>query len=171
VKTLDQYIVPFSGLSVGRHEFTLEVKDEFFGCFEASEISKGDLEVKVTLEKSAAMLEFQFRFAGKVRVLCDLCMEEFDMPLEAEEKLIAKFGDEEFENTDDIVVLPHAEHQIQLAQYIYEFIHLSLPARRVHPEGECDPEMIRKLDEFGSREPGDDETDPRWDMLKNIRLN
>jgi uncharacterized metal-binding protein YceD (DUF177 family) len=169
LKTLDQYIIPFSGLGIGRHTFDLEVRDEFFACFEASEISNGELSVKVVLDKSSTMLDFHIAFSGTVRVPCDLCTEDFDMVLEGEEQLIAKFGDEEFTNTDDIVVLPHGEYQIQLAQYIYEFIHLALPARRVHPEGECDPEMLSKLNELGPRD--EPSTDPRWDMLKNIKLN
>ena len=37
------------------------------------------------------------------------------------------------------------EDEVDLAQYIYESIVLSLPYQRVHPEGECDPEMLGRF--------------------------
>lgn len=124
------------------------------------------------MEKSSTMLELFFHIEGTVCVSCDLCTGDFSLPIDGDEKLIVKFGEEEFENTDDIIILPHGEHQINIAQPLYEFINLLLPAKRVHPEGECDPEMLRKLEEYraGDKDSGES-TDPRWDMLKNIKLN
>lgn len=172
MKHLDQYTISFSGLAIGHHEFIFEVDEKFFSCFEGSEISSGAMQVRIDLEKSSTMLELHFHLQGIVRVSCDLCTGDFDLPVEGAEKLIVKFGEEEFENTDDIIILPHGEHQINIAQPLYEFINLSLPARRVHPEGECDQEMLIKIEEYRARDKeSGEETDPRWDMLKNIKLN
>lgn len=38
-----------------------------------------------------------------------------------------------------------AEGEVSLAQYIYESIVLSLPYQRVHPEGECDADMLHRF--------------------------
>ena len=35
--------------------------------------------------------------------------------------------------------------EVSLAQYIYESIVLSLPYQRVHPEGECDADMLHRF--------------------------
>lgn len=168
---LDQYTISFSGLSVGRHEFSFVVDKKFFACFESSEIEEGDIQVHVILEKSSSMLELFFHFEGTVRVMCDLCTGDFDLQVEGDDKLIVRFGEEEFTNTEEILVIPHGEHQVQFAQQLYEFINLALPVRRVHPEGECDTEMLKKIEEYRVKGKDDDDTDPRWDMLKNIKLN
>jgi uncharacterized metal-binding protein YceD (DUF177 family) len=170
VKHLDQYSVSFTGLSLGRHAFTFEVDNKFFACFEHSEITEGKLTIGVELEKSSTMLEFFFHIEGSVNVPCDVCTEDFDLAVDGDEKLIVKFGEEEYDNTDDIVILSPGEHEINLAQQIYEFINLAIPARRVHPEGECDPEMLARIEKYRVKNDEDD-SDPRWDMLKNIKLN
>ena len=43
--------------------------------------------------------------------------------------------------------------QVSVEKLIYEFIVLSIPIRRVHPDDEegnslCDPDMLKKIDEF-----------------------
>ena len=40
---------------------------------------------------------------------------------------------------------PAPGDEIDLKQYIYESIVLSLPYQRVHPEGECNPEMLERF--------------------------
>lgn len=48
------------------------------------------------------------------------------------------------------------EEDIDLTQYIYESIILSLPYRRVHPDGECDPDMMARFTAAGSQTEPDD---------------
>ena len=43
-----------------------------------------------------------------------------------------------------IWLLP-GEESVDLKQYVYESIVLSLPYQRVHPEGECNPEMLERF--------------------------
>jgi uncharacterized metal-binding protein YceD (DUF177 family) len=57
-----------------------------------------------------------------------------------------------------------------MSPFLYEYIHLLLPIRRVHPEDDqgnsrCDPEIIRKLKELSeSHMP-----DPRWEALNQLK--
>ena len=61
-------------------------------------------------------------------------------------------------NVDELVSLAPDAHAINLTHYIYECIRLHLPIRHVHPEGQCDPEVTRALDQvLVPHEP-----DPRW---------
>ena len=119
------------------------------------------------------MLEFHFRLAGKIIVTCDRCLDEFEMPIEFDAPLYVKFGDENEEQSDEIIVLSHSEFEIDVAQFIYEFVHLSLPYKRVHPSDSkgrstCNKEMLKKIDEYIIRENEDEDNDPRWDDLKNL---
>jgi len=56
---------------------------------------------------------------------------------------------------------------------LYEFIHLALPIRRVHPldkngKVDCNPEMIKKLNKLLITEEKQNNTDSRWDKLKKL---
>ncbi|MBL4657350.1 MAG: DUF177 domain-containing protein, partial [Flavobacteriales bacterium] len=82
-------------------------------------------------------------------------------------QLIVKFGESALQNSEDILVIPRNESEIPIASYIYEFTHLLLPQRRVHKEGECNTEVMKKLEELNdaSKFKGND---PRWDALRKV---
>jgi uncharacterized protein len=172
VKPNRQFVIPFKGLKVGRHDFVFDIDDKFFDGYEGSEITKGNVQAEVILEKKTTMLELYFSLSGKVMVTCDRCLDEFEMPIEFESELFVKFGDVTEEQTDEIIVLSHNEFEIDVAQYIYEFVHLSLPYKRVHPDDSdgntmCNKEMLQKLEEYIIRE-NDDDNESQWDDLKDL---
>ncbi|MDZ7742668.1 MAG: DUF177 domain-containing protein [Bacteroidota bacterium] len=96
--------------------------------------------------------------------------EKFRQPLQTRQNIYIKFGDEEYEETDEVYVISQREYEIDVSQFIYEFINLSLPYRKIHPLDEngneqCDPEVLQKLEDY-KRESS---TDPRWDALKKLK--
>jgi len=116
------------------------------------------------------MLVFQFDFEGSVTVDCDRCLEPFELPIEGQEKLFVKFGEEYAEESEDLIVIPFSEHQFNLAQLLYEYISLMIPFQRFHPEDEngestCNPDFLSKLNEFKS----DPHAESMWDKLKGIK--
>lgn len=162
-----KFIIPFIGLSLGKHQYHYDIDDSFFQEFEHSEIKQGNLGVSLVLDKQSTMLILDFAITGFVNVMCDRCLDNFNMKLNTEQRLFVKFGEETREETDEIVVFSTNEYEIDVAQYIYEYIILSLPYSRIHPEGECDPEVIKKLEELKINKE-EKNIDPRWDILKNI---
>jgi uncharacterized metal-binding protein YceD (DUF177 family) len=128
------------------------------------------------------MMSLTFKISGTVKVNCDLCTGEFDLPLSGEYKLIVKVGGSDSgDEDDDIITVAANEHELDLTQYIYEYIVLTLPIKRVHPEDKngnstCDKDMLEKVQKYITEEEksddnDDDESDPRWDGLKGIKLN
>lgn len=175
MKSNRQFIIPFKGLKVGSHSFVYDIDDTFFDDYENSEITKGKIHIEVDLEKRTNMLELYFSIEGTVMVTCDRCLDEFEMPIANEANLFVKFGDASEEQTDEIIVLSHNEFELDIAQYIYEFVHLSLPYKRVHPDdangnSTCNKEMLKKLEEYVVREQ-DNKKDSPWDDLKNLMNN
>ena len=149
---LDHYVIPFSGLKPGMHEYKFIVDDEFFRQFAYSEIKSGKLEVDLELEKEESMLVLNFTIQGTVHVMCDRCLDYYDQPISGTERLIIKSGEASVEETDEIVVIPGTEHRINVSHYIYEYVHLLLPYKCVHPNDEegvshCNPEMTGRLTE------------------------
>ncbi|MBQ1648310.1 MAG: DUF177 domain-containing protein, partial [Bacteroidales bacterium] len=51
------------------------------------------------------------------------------------------------ESADGREVLLHevTDQQLDLGQIVYDYICLSLPMQRVHPEGKCNPDTVRFL--------------------------
>lgn len=159
------------------HYYDYKIESAFFNDFEDSFIHKGELDVKMTLDKSDAHIITEFTIRGIVELACDRTGELFDYNVESSNKLIFKYADEYAELTDEIVTIPKDAQRINVAQYIYEFIGLSVPIKKIHPrfssEDEDPAEETLLIYTTGSPEEKDDEDqiDPRWELLKNIKNN
>lgn len=171
--TPKEFSIPFSGLKVGAHSFEYQINNKFFESFEYHEFNEADIFVQVQLNKMTTMLELDMSAKGTVNVYCDLTNEAFDQEVTASLELVVKFGEEFNDEDDEILVIPHGEHEINIAQYIYEMLVLAVPPKRIHPgveDGTLQSEALRKLKELQPKETqnNDDKTDPRWDVLKNL---
>lgn len=168
MKVLEEYIIPFSGLPQRVHEFDFEVDNKFFECFENSEIVDGKVLVKAKLDRKSVLLIFDLTAKGSVVVPCDRCGDDFELSIEGAQRIIVKLGNEDEGNEDDdIVYLDTKEHEINIAQFIYEMISLSVPYQRVHPKGKCNKETLKQIKSLAVTEKNKP-TDPRWDALKNL---
>lgn len=139
------YSIAFKGLKNGVHDFEFRVGEAFFAAYPTSEISRGECRVDVRLERAETQLGIDIRIEGYVVVACDRCLEDCRIPIDYAGRLLVKFSDELREYDGEVMWLSPAENEVDLGQYIYESIVLSLPYQRVHPEGECDPEMLRRF--------------------------
>lgn len=168
------YEVRVSGLGEGEHNFSFELDKEFFVLFEHPDISNGNVEAEVILEKKQGIFTLYFSLEGEVEVVCDRCLETFIIDVSTSQTIYVKIGETPGEIDDEVLIIGRDDHEIQVGQYLYEFILLALPYQKVHPndsEGNstCNPEMLKKLDAHRSKEPNREEkTDPRWDALKEI---
>lgn len=139
------YSIAFKGLKNGHHEFRFEVGKSLFEAFESTEIKDGACEVAVDMERSDAMLLLDIRITGHVVVACDRCLEDCRIPIDFRNSLPVRFSEQEHEYDGEVLWLVPGEDEVDLAQYIYESIVLSLPYQRVHPDGECDPDMLGRF--------------------------
>ena len=176
MKSTNEYLIPFIGLKIGKHQFEFNIDKKFFDEFSFDEFESCNIIANVVLEKKATMLEINFKHKGTVNVPCDLTGEQFDLPIKGKIKLVVQFGEEFNNDNDELLILPHGEHQIDLAQYIYEMIVLSIPPKRVHPgvkDGTLENEALQKLKELQVKKikeeaKKEEEIDPRWDKLKQL---
>ncbi|SHG30073.1 Uncharacterized metal-binding protein YceD, DUF177 family [Salegentibacter echinorum] len=174
MRNLAAFTIPFVGLKLGKHQFEYEIDNEFFEHFEYDELNDTNVKVDLCLEKKTTMMEFTFKASGFVNVNCDVTNEPYDQPIDGSLFLVVKFGEEYNDDNEDLLILPHGEFEINVQQYIYELIVLSIPLKRVHPgveDGTLDSEVLDKLEELSitnNENKKEDETDPRWDKLKNL---
>lgn len=176
MKPLKDYTIPFVGLKVGKHHFDYQIDKTFFEHFEYDDFNDVNVKTALLFEKKTTLLELHFEISGHVNVNCDLTNEPYDQSVDGKFKLVVKFGDDYNDEFEDILIVPHGEYEINVAQYIYELIILSIPAKRIHPgveDGTLDSDILKKLEELRpkglkEKEETSEEIDPRWNTLKKL---
>jgi uncharacterized protein len=170
---IEQYNILFKSLGTGVHNFSLSLDSPFFRHFENPDCPGGAFKVDVEMGEKSHLLSLSFLISGFARVICDRCLDEFDMPLEFETKLFIRFGEAGEDETDaDVIYLDLNENKLNLAEYLYESVCLNLPVKKVHPRDArgketCNSEMIEKLERHRANN-NKNGNDPRWDLLRDI---
>jgi uncharacterized metal-binding protein YceD (DUF177 family) len=191
----DIYKVDLKGLAEGVHTFEYELGNAFFTNIDGDEVRKGKLQAGLSVKRTPSVFEIGFRIQGVVKVPCDRCLDDVELPVETQNRLFIKFGKEYAEESDEVVIIPENEGAINVAWFLYEFIVLAIPMKHVHAPGKCNKAVSSKLrkhtarhteedddDDFGEEagreeDPGmDDEdtadaVDPRWEALKGLTGN
>lgn len=175
MKALKEYNIQFVGLKLGKHQFEYEITKAFFDCFEYDEFNEVNVKTSLIFEKKNTLMELNFQIDGWVNVNCDLTNEPYNQPIKGNFDLVVKFGQEFNDENDTILIIPHAEYEINVAQYIYELIILSVPLKRIHPgikDGSLKSDVLEKLEALTPKQLDEkentDEVDPRWDKLKKL---
>lgn len=177
MKKSGEFLVQFEGLKQGSHHFDWEIGSTFFDDFGGVEYNNVHFKVDMELLKQSTMLILDFNIEGSFECSCDLCLEDIQMPVTYQDQLVVKFAAEPQEATEEMVVLQHGDYEIDVKQFIYEFITISLPLRRTCADAgkSCNPAMLDKLSEFNLVEPESAEESPEesedspWDALKSLK--
>ncbi|MBT8244291.1 DUF177 domain-containing protein [Winogradskyella sp.] len=176
MKAIKAYTIQFVGLKEGKHHFDYHINNTFFSEYNYDEFNDANLKVNLLFEKKSTLLELGFSVSGSLNVNCDVSNEPFNLDIEDDFKLVVKFGEDYNDDNEEILIIPHGEYQINVAQYIYELIVLAVPAKKVHPgikNGTLKSDILSKLEalspeEQTKEEKDSEETDPRWDKLKKL---
>jgi len=184
----DLYKIDLRNLAPGVHNYEYKLDNTFFVNIDGDEVQKGKVSVILTLKRTSVAFEMDFQLNGVVMVPCDRCLDDMDIPVETQNRLVVKFGEEYAEESDEVVVIPENEGAINLAWFLYEFVALAVPMKHVHAPGKCNKSMTTKLKKHSSRSSSDEsdddysddstentiedetvnESDPRWDALKGL---
>jgi uncharacterized metal-binding protein YceD (DUF177 family) len=175
MSNLKQYIIPFIGLKQGKHLFEYEIDNTFFDAYGFNEFNYSSLQVTLVFEKKTTFFELNFEVTGTVNVDCDTSLEPFNQKINGNLPLVIKFGQEYNDDNDEMIIIPHEYYELDVSQFIYELIILSVPTKKVHPkvlDGSMDSEALNKLRELEIKKnkssSNEDITDPRWDKLKSL---
>jgi len=186
----DAYLIDFRNIAqaeVRTHEYLLENK--FFIDIDGAEVQKGKVHVTLYVAHKVSCFELLFHLSGVVFVSCDRCLDDMEMQIETDSRLIVKLGKEYAEESDEVLIISEDDGTLNLAWFLYEFVALSIPMKHVHAPGKCNKTMTSKLkkhvakrsddedlDDFVDDEdmlpadnaPESPDTDPRWDALKEL---
>ena len=146
------FLIPVNGLVSGKTSYRWTVGKEFFEEFENPDIIDASVEVEAVAEKSGHYIGVDCHISGSVTVSCDRCLGRLAIPVDTTGRLSVKFGSGDDgtetsaeEDGREIVLLSGSDADLDMRQIIYDYVNLSLPIKKVHPEGECDPVMMEKL--------------------------
>jgi len=187
----DLYKVELKNLSPGVHQYEYFLENKFFVDIDGDEVQKGKVKVNLTVKRTSMVFDMNFQLEGIVYVPCDRCLDDMELPVSTQNKLVVKFGKEYAEESEEIVIIPEEEGEINLAWFIYEFIALAIPMKHIHAPGKCNKTMSSKLKKHTARRADDEDefdeeaaddivvdddaadipSDPRWDALKGLVEN
>ena len=112
----DKFIIPLNGLAAGETTFFWQAGKEFFDSFENSEILDAHLDTDVRVEKSGRYIGVDCDVRGEIKVECDRCLDELELPVDVEIMLSVKYGDEESsdepqEGEREVLFVPENENE------------------------------------------------------------
>ena len=83
-----EYVIGFSSLLDGKHDYHYKIGSEFFEHFEYSDIEGADLTLDLLIEKKPNMMIASFKAEGNIKVMCDKCTDSFEYPVAGEDEVI-----------------------------------------------------------------------------------
>jgi uncharacterized metal-binding protein YceD (DUF177 family) len=171
-----EYDIPFVGLKPGIHHYEYEITDKFFSEYNEQDFTNCHATVKLNLEKNHGFMMLKFDVGGTVEVVCDRCGNMLPLQLWDEFRVIVKMVDDadqmnEQEEDPDVYYISRTESYLHVADWIYEFINLSIPTTRMCPVSEiggpyCNKEVLEKLSKM---QPEEKNANTIWKGLDKFR--
>ena len=169
---LEQFKVDLKGLPQGDSILNFVLDDAFFDAVEAPAVCRGRLQTTLTIHRTDDFFDLDFHTEGLVTVACDRCLDDMDLPISADNHLVAKFGTA-YSEDDDLVTVAENEGMLDVSWFVYQFVELSIPLRHVHAPGKCSPAMMKALEEHSAARSGDESAegsvDSRWAVLEKLK--
>ena len=174
------YSVNIVGLSNKLHHFDYEFGDDFFKKYGTGVVAQGRFRAEIALDKHETFIEAEFKIKGTALLTCDRSLEQFDYPIWTTRRVLFKYGDTDEEISDEIVMIHRDTVALELGQYIYEFIALAVPMKKLHPrftqeesleDDAAEGKIVYSSEKSDQTKSDDDEDDidPRWNILKKLK--
>jgi uncharacterized metal-binding protein YceD (DUF177 family) len=130
-----EFEIAFVGLKPGIHEFSYEISDKFFDAYQQQDFKNCKAHIKLWLDKKSSFIQLKFEVGGTIEVVCDRCNSNLPLELWDEFNMMVKMVEEpelmnKQEDDPDVYFIGRTESHIDVANWIYEFINLSIPMHK-----------------------------------------
>jgi uncharacterized metal-binding protein YceD (DUF177 family) len=130
-----EFEIAFVGLKPGVHEFNYQVNDRFFEEYHEQDFRNAQANVRLLLEKNNSFMILRFQVGGKADVICDRCSNELPLQLFEDFIMTVKMVEEPEvmniqEEDPDVYYISRGESHIDVKDWIYEFVNLSIPMQK-----------------------------------------
>ncbi|MBW8050850.1 MAG: DUF177 domain-containing protein [Cytophagales bacterium] len=171
MKTIEEYNINVLQHSNQQHHYYYDIDNSFFENFEQDLLEKGGLSVDVSLTKTETLIELNFSIKGTVELYCDRSLELFDHSISINKNLILKYDEKNEELTDEIITIRRDTERINIAQYIYDFIMIAIPMKKIHPKFLDEYKDTRNDTLLIYSSNNESENDSRWDVLQKLNTD
>jgi uncharacterized metal-binding protein YceD (DUF177 family) len=177
---LATFKLPIKGVSLGTHLFKYHLNSDFFNEIESTEVRHCSVDVNFSANyESDGTFELDFDFKGELVIPCDRCLDDLTLPVETTYHLTVKQGEAYDDSRDEVLIVPADDRELDLAPIIRDTVLLTIPLKHVHNDGECNEEMLNKLNEHAAieitptdkKEDNNPGSDPRWEALRKLKDN
>ncbi len=175
-----EFEIAFVGLKPGMHVYEYRIEDKFFVPYGEQDFENCVANIKLSLEKNNGFMLLKFDIDGELSATCDRCGNTLPTQLWDEFNIIVKMVDNpeemnEQEEDPDVYYIGRSESHLHLADWIYEFVNLSIPLQKMCGEAEmggpkCNKEVLAKLKQMED-EARKDSGNTVWkdlDKFKNL---
>lgn len=168
MSSLESLKIDLKGLKEGDSVLSFHLGDDYFEAIGGSEVRNGIVDVTLAVHRTVDFYELDFHTEGVVRVMCDICLDDMELPIKADNRLTAKFGDE-YAEEDDLITVCKEDGVLDMSWFVYEFIALAIPIKHTHGPGECNPEMMQTVERYSAERNSETVVDPRWAALEKLK--
>lgn len=170
-----KYYVDIQSHKEETYVFDFEIDQSFFAQRADSLLENASVKVRLNVKKTSTMLEAKFQLDGWIELECDRSLSLFQEQISATEQIVFKFGEAYKELSEDVIVIPRETQGIDLDPFIYDFICLQIPMKKLHPDYRSEDSEEDELKViFSTKQTDDDEKntkealDPRWAKLQML---
>ena len=130
-----EFEIAFVGLTPGVHEFYYRITDKFFEAYQQQDFGRCETNIKLSLDKKNGFMLLKFEIGGRIEISCDRCGNRLPLDLWDEFNILVKLVEDpeimnEQEEDPDVYYIARGESHLYVADWIYEFINLSIPIQR-----------------------------------------
>ncbi len=130
-----EFEIAFVGLKPGVHEYNYSIDDRFFEDYQQQDFRNCKAHVRLLLDKKSSFMLLKFEVGGKLEVTCDRCNSNLPLELWDEFNITVKMVEEPElmngqEDDPDVYYISRGESHLNVANWIYEFINLSIPMQK-----------------------------------------
>ncbi len=153
-----EYRLMLKRLSEGKHTFEYLLDKAFFTNMENADVRDADVKVVLDVNHRDDSYVLDFHLTGTLTLLCDRCLDELQIPIDAIYNLTVRYGEEYNDDSDTVLVIPESENYLNVAYMIYDTAVLAIPPRHVHPQGKCNRAMSALNKKYGVKNADDEDS-------------
>lgn len=154
-----EYKLMLKSLPEGKHTFDYHLQRQFFIDMENDDVRDADVEVALNVDHRGDAYVLEFHLTGTLTVLCDRCLDELPLDIDATYNLTVKYGDEYNDDSDTLLVIPESDNYLNVAYMIYDTAVLAIPSRHIHAQGKCNRAMSALNKQYGVKNPESESDD------------
>lgn len=152
----NEFLISLPALGEGHHELELKADTGFFASRDCGEVLEADVVAYVDVDVRHGSYRIGITCQGWIDIPCDRCLDPMRLDVDEDYDVTVRYG-EEYEEKEDTIIIPEDEVKFDLSPLVADTVLLSIPLRHVHPDGGCNPDMLKIMKSHSADEPASEE--------------